>query len=136
MQNTSNEDFRALLPSKNRGGWRRVSAARTYNQACLCYLHHIKMSDGKADNTKVNGDKYQPNTQGKKVSMLVAHFKNKNIHHGLEDFKGGEYFYVFLILFLIFLNTILPFRFLFIINSQRFPSQSKVAFYRICSCTS
>jgi hypothetical protein len=27
MQNTSNEDFRALLPSKNRGGWRRVSAA-------------------------------------------------------------------------------------------------------------
>jgi hypothetical protein len=27
MQNTSNEDFGALLPSKKRGGWRRVSAA-------------------------------------------------------------------------------------------------------------
>jgi hypothetical protein len=31
MQNTSNEDFRALLPSKNQGGWRRVSAASRNN---------------------------------------------------------------------------------------------------------
>jgi hypothetical protein len=31
MQNTSNEDFGALLPSKKWGGWRRVSAASHHN---------------------------------------------------------------------------------------------------------
>jgi hypothetical protein len=53
------------------------------------------MSDGKTDKTKAHGDKYQPSTQGKKVRMLVAHFKMLNINYGLDDFKGGKYFYVF-----------------------------------------
>jgi hypothetical protein len=53
------------------------------------------MSDGKTDKSKAHGDKYQPNTQGNKVSILVAHFKKININYGLDDFKGGKYFYVF-----------------------------------------
>jgi hypothetical protein len=72
-----------------------ASKYNTYNQAFLCYLHHNKMSDGKTDKSKAHGDKYQPNTQGNKVRMLVAHFKKLDINYGLDDFKGGKYFYVF-----------------------------------------
>jgi hypothetical protein len=72
-----------------------ASKYNTYNQAFLCYLHHNKMRDGKTDKTIAHGDKYQPNTQDKKVHMLVAYFKKLNINYGLDDFKGGKYFYVF-----------------------------------------
>jgi hypothetical protein len=72
-----------------------ASKYNTYNQEFLCYLHHNKMSDEKTDKSIAHGDKYQPNTQCNKVRMLVAHFKKLNINYGLDDFKGGKYFYVF-----------------------------------------